>query len=258
MNRRITSILGCGILTAAGLLLGAGAASGIAGHNPIGHVDSVSYDIKYQVIDVSGWAGDPDTGTAPIRVHVYLDGHGAASVGTVMNRQDVAKVYPGLGAHTGFYAMPVQPPGRGIHTVCVYAINAGPGGNTSLGCRTVAVSEPGRLIGNIDSISVDPSDSAQRIARGWVLDPYDAESPTPFALVRNPLSDNFIVSEGSAGLARPDVDRVYPHNGHNHGFAVNIQVTDVNWAAGDKICLAGNTFVPGWATPTTYCITYQG
>jgi hypothetical protein len=260
MDRRIASLLASGMLCAASLLLGAGPASGTASHNPIGHVDSVLYDIKYQAIDVAGWAGDPDAGIAPIRVHVYLDGRGAASVGTGLNRPDVAKAFPALGAHAGFYATPVQPPGRGNHTVCVYAINTGPGGNTPLGCRTVVVPEPGRVIGNIDSISVDPSDSAQRIAKGWVLDPYDAQSPTPFALVQNPLSDNVggTIPGQSAGLARPDVDRVYPRNGHNHGFAIRFWATDVNWAVGDKVCLAVNTWVPGWETPTTYCTTYQG
>jgi len=59
MDRRIASLLASGMLCAASLLLGAGPASGTASHNPIGHVDSVLYDIKYQAIDVAGWAGDP-------------------------------------------------------------------------------------------------------------------------------------------------------------------------------------------------------
>lgn len=260
MTRRLLSVTTCGVLAAATLMFGAGTASAAT---PIGHVDSVTYDDKYQTIDVAGWAGDADTGTAPVRVHVYVDGRGAQAVSTGMTRNDVAAVHPSLGSHTGFYADPVQPPGRGPHSVCVYAINVGAGVNAALGCRTVTVTRPGALLGHIDRIAVDPGDPTQRIATGWVLDPYDAVSPTGFGLVRasGPSSGaGFPFVTASSDLPRPDVDRVYPGNGHNHGFSVRFDATtDVDWLATDRICLAISYFTPGWFGPSTpYCYTYAG
>ena len=261
MARKTLSLLAYGMLAAAAMLAGGGVASAAT---PIGHVDQVEYDDKYQTIDVFGWAGDADAGTAPIRVHVYVDGVGAAAVSTGLTRPDVARVYPGLGAQTGFFADPVQPPGRGVHNVCVYAINVGAGGNALLGCQTVEVTRPGALLGHIDKIAVDSSDPTQRIATGWVLDPYDAQSPTEFGVIKTsgPTSgsDSFPFITGVTGLPRPDVDAVYPHNGHNHGFAVRFRPTaDVNWLATDRVCLAVSYFTPGWfGPPTPYCYTYAG
>lgn len=264
MLKKVARVLICSTLAAVGLTAGAGSA---AAANPLGHVDSADYDAKYDTIDIWGWAGDPDAGSAAIRVHVYVDGVGAASVGTRYERDDVAAVYPRLGTHTGFYANPLQPPGRGPHSVCVYAINVGVGGNVLLGCRTVVVTDPLALLGHIDRIATDPADPAMRIASGWVLDPYDAESPTPFALLRlsGPTSGggwdylDFL----RAGLPRPDVDRAYPHNGHDHGFSVRFAASYVDWAATDAVCLAlddsafiGTIGSLGTSTPT--CFSYRG
>ena len=259
LSRRLGSVLACTALVGSSLLLAVGPA---AAANPIGHLDSVGYDIKYNTIDIFGWAGDPDAGSAPVRVHVYVDGVGAEAVSTGLTRTDVAAVHPGLGSHTGFYANPVQPIGRGPHTVCVYAINIAAGGNVLLGCRVVQVTLPLALLGHIDSIAVDPLDAGMRIAAGWVFDPADAVSPTPFALVRSTgptTGTSWDYLEGSAGAARPDVDAVYPSHGSNHGFSVRFSATNVDWVAGDRICLALAFFVPGWVgSPTAYCATYSG
>ncbi len=259
MARKTLSILACGVLAAGTMLVGAGIA---AAASPIGHLDGVRYDVKYNTIDVYGWAGDADAGTAAIRIHVYIDGSGAQAVSTGLDRPDVAAAHPNLGTHTGFYADPAQPPGRGQHNVCVYAINVASGANLSLGCRSVQVTWPTALTGHIDHIGVDPGDPSQRIATGWALDPKDAVSPTQFVLVRTsgPSSDNgFSYLEGSAGSSRPDVDHAYPHNGHNHGFSMRFSATDVDWLATDRICLAQDRWVPGWTGPvTTACFTYAG
>lgn len=100
------------------------------------------------------------------------------------------------------------------------------------------------MLGHIDHIRVDPSDPAQRIAEGWALDPYDAVSPTPFALVQasgptgSGSTGSIFELDGQAGLPRPDVDRVYPDNGHHHGFSLRFRATDVIWGAPSQICLA--------------------
>jgi hypothetical protein len=83
---------------------------------------------------VSGWALDPDT-AQPISVHVYVDSTGAAYTAD-KPRGDVAAAY-GLGDRHGFAEF--IPMTAGHHTVCVYPINTGAGGNSWLGCRTVMV-----------------------------------------------------------------------------------------------------------------------
>ena len=83
---------------------------------------------------MSGWALDPDT-TQSVAVHIYVGSAGAAYVAD-KPRGDVAAAY-GLGDRHGFSEF--IPMASGTHTVCVYPINTGPGGNSLIGCRTVAV-----------------------------------------------------------------------------------------------------------------------
>lgn len=87
-------------------------------------------------IVVSGWAGDIDR-AGPIPVHVYVDGRLAAAGPASLPRPDVGAVFPTLGANRGYRVS--ADAAVGLHQVCVYAINDGPGGNSLLGCREVAV-----------------------------------------------------------------------------------------------------------------------
>lgn len=88
-------------------------------------------------VEVTGWAFDPDDRGAPLRVHVYADGRGLASLTTGVPRPDVARL-KGAGPNQGYAGTVTL--SRGTHTLCTYAINLGTGsGNPRLGCRTVAV-----------------------------------------------------------------------------------------------------------------------
>ncbi|MBO1750949.1 N-acetylmuramoyl-L-alanine amidase [Actinotalea sp. BY-33] len=100
---------------------------------PIGHVDAVSGGSG--TVTVRGWALDPDT-TAPIRVHVYVDGRAVRSVLASDPRADVGRIY-GMGNNHGYRTTVAAPPGP--RTVCVFAINATPGRNTQTGCRQATV-----------------------------------------------------------------------------------------------------------------------
>jgi hypothetical protein len=83
-------------------------------------------------VRVSGWAIDPDS-TDPVTLHVYVNGAYAASATADVPRGDVAAVFPGYGPAHGFDAAVAAPPGA---TVCVFAINIGPGtSNPLMGCR---------------------------------------------------------------------------------------------------------------------------
>ncbi len=255
-----------------GLLLApAQTASASVPRSPLGHVDSLAYNAPADDLLLGGWAGDVDAGPAGIRVHVYLDGKIAVSAATGLLRNDVAKVLPALGPRTGFLATVHAPPGRGVHQLCAYGINQGPGQNVLLGCKLIVRVSPGALIGHIDSITVDPKDPTKRIATGWALDPFDALSPTELGLlgVSGPYASTgrLFVANIMAGLPRPDVDRAYPRNGTKHGFQVTFDANGpatlptsrpVAWLPGATVCIALHQFVPGGFTPTPYCAVYPG
>jgi peptidoglycan/xylan/chitin deacetylase (PgdA/CDA1 family) len=104
---------------------------------PFGAYDAAQPDGAGGVA-VHGWAIDPDTPTQPVRVHIYVDGRGVASIAADLSRPDVARVYPWAGPLHGFSArVPAAP---GAHTVCLYAIDTTASGvHPSLGCRPVTV-----------------------------------------------------------------------------------------------------------------------
>ncbi|HLY34648.1 MAG TPA: hypothetical protein VKQ07_08955, partial [Jatrophihabitantaceae bacterium] len=112
-----------------------GAFASTPSHLPFGHVDKVE-----QIpggFQTGGWAIDPDT-SAPIAVHVYMDGHLQVAVLANEYRPDIATRYPSLGGDHGFLVNVMAP--AGTHTVCVYAINFGAGsGNPGIGCRTLTL-----------------------------------------------------------------------------------------------------------------------
>jgi len=115
------TLLGC-----ATVMLGSG--------SPIGNLERVEV-LGGGAVLVEGWTLDPDT-IDPIDVHVYVGTAGVARVADV-HRPDVASGQPPYGPKHGFSVTVTGPPGS--HQVCVYAMNVGPGGTTSLGCRTVVL-----------------------------------------------------------------------------------------------------------------------
>ena len=99
--------------------------------NPFGAFDSVTA-VGGGRVRVRGWAIDSET-TGPIRVHIYSDGRGVASIAADRPRPDLERL--GHGTAHGFDATVTV--GAGRHSVCAYAINVGTGGNVRLACRTV-------------------------------------------------------------------------------------------------------------------------
>lgn len=100
---------------------------------PIGSIDSVT--VQGGQVVVGGWTWDPDT-PSPTEVHFYIDGVGVGAVRANLNRPDVAAVY-GTAPTRGFAYSRVVAPGN--HTICIYAINIGPGPNPLLGCRPFTI-----------------------------------------------------------------------------------------------------------------------
>jgi hypothetical protein len=189
-----------------------------AGSAPQGTIDAIS--TRDGALSVRGWAFDKDT-DGPIQVHVYVDGRGAANVSTGAARPDVQSAY-GEGAHSGWSA-PIPAAGGARH-VCVYAISAGGGGNTHLGCRDVVV--PQAPIGHVDAVT--PVEGGMRV-QGWTLD-FDTPAQPTRAHV-------YVDGEGAVSTAadqpRPDVadaygvpeargyDVVVPDGGQICGFAID-------------------------------------
>ncbi len=187
------------------------------GHDPFGAVDLVSPDGKYDVMSVFGWVIDPDFAVGENNVALYVDGRGIAWFPTGRSRPDVQAVYPAHGGDNGFYAS-FPNPSRGQHELCAYAINRGAGGNTLIRCTPFVVTVAADLVGHIDRIL--RTSPTTYVADGWVLNAGDAVSPTPFWLLPpGNTSPPLAAASGSAGLDRPDVDAVYPHNGTHHGFS---------------------------------------
>ena len=82
---------------------------------------------------LTGWAVDPET-TAPVGVHVYVNGQWGGAFTADKSRPDVAAAL-GKGDKHGFdVTVPVP---TGTSTVCVYAIDPQGVWNPSLGCKTV-------------------------------------------------------------------------------------------------------------------------
>jgi hypothetical protein len=99
---------------------------------PRGNVDTLN--VGAGRARIAGWALDPDT-TAPIDVHVYVDGRFAAITTASLDRPDVGAAFPGMGSAHGFAISFQVTSGR--HTVCAYGIDdVHTLANPLLGCRS--------------------------------------------------------------------------------------------------------------------------
>ncbi len=151
---------------------------------------------------VAGWAVDGETNNS-IDVHVYVDGVGAAIAHAGQPRPDIAFAYPTYGPNHGFDV--TFPIASNAQTVCVYAVGAGAGVNTQLGCRSI----PHNPFGSLDL--VEPRPGGVRVA-GWAVDP-DTTGPVAVHV----YVDGAFAAAVPTGLPRPDVGAAYGY-GDGHGF----------------------------------------
>jgi hypothetical protein len=90
--------------------------------------------------------------TRSLSIHVYVGGpagSGAAGYDIGVDRAyrpDVGAAFPGDGNYHGFDSV-ISTNRTGSQQVCAYAINAGPGNNVLLGCKTVTIGGSGEPIG---------------------------------------------------------------------------------------------------------------
>lgn len=206
---------------------------------PFGSLDFVATGPG--VVRVGGWTMDPNT-AGPTDVHVYVNGRFGATVRAADARPDLAAAFPAYGAAHGFgVTIPVD---AAVNNVCAYVINAGPGDNQLLGCRTVtnAVQPFGSLdvaSGGTDGITVT----------GWAIDP-DTADPIDVHVYVDGIGRAAITAAGT----RPDVATIFPGYGGNHGFATKVAAGEgnhqvcafaINVRGGDNRLLGcRTTFVP--------------
>lgn len=178
---------------------------------PFGSLDGVSR--VPGGVQVSGWTIDPDT-TGAVAVHVYVDGRYAGAVSASSSRPDVGAAYPAYGSNRG-YATTI-PVNAGSREVCAYALDAERRvANPLLGCRRVSVSSA--PFGSVDGVRRVPGGLA---VSGWAIDP-DTTSPIAAHL----YVDGRYAGNSVASASRPDVGRVFPAWGGDHGYAFQIPVT---------------------------------
>jgi hypothetical protein len=158
---------------------------------PFGHVDVVQ--VSPGAVRVAGWALDQNTND-PIDVHIYLGSNGYA------RRAD-----SGGSGHD--FDVQLPPPGDGTFDACVYAINVGVGSNVLLGCQKITTAT--MPFGFLDVVGRRPGGVG---FTGWAIDP-DTTQPVDVHLYVGNVGTN-----GTAGLARPDIGQAFPAYGPDHGF----------------------------------------
>lgn len=208
----------------------------VASGAPIGNFDSVAATGPGTVV-LAGWAADPET-TAPIGVHVYVDGQIVAAPVADQSRPDVGAAFPLLGAAHGWsLALRLAP---GTHTLCAYAINVGVGDNVTLGCRGIAVAAvPG---GDLNLAAL----VAPRTVRvvGWAIDP-DTAAP----IVVHVYVDGAIAGATTASTPRPDVAAAFAWYGPNHGYDLTVAVGP----GSHRVCAYGINTAGGTSNPLLAC-----
>jgi hypothetical protein len=176
----------------------------VVNHAPFGDVETSSAPYSGEIA-VRGWTIDPDT-SAPLEVHVYVDGMSTTSATANIDRPDVARYYPVAGSKHGFQLSFAAKPGT--RNVCVYAINQGPGRNALLGCESITV----QSLSPFGDMGVTTGEKSFTVS-GWAIDPEAGSAIDVHVYV-----DGVGVGSITANASRPDVEAAFPGWGKNHGY----------------------------------------
>jgi hypothetical protein len=179
--------------------------------DPFGSIDSAALS-GGRTARVQGWALDPDV-VDSLDVHVYVDGQWGGAYTADVSRPDVGATFTGYGsAHAFDITLAGLSPGN--RQVCVYGINQGAGGNSLIGCRTVAVPS-GSPIGNVDTATQLGPRGAR--LQGWALDPDTTGATELHVYVDGRWGGAFTAAD-----QRPDIALAYPGYGAGHGFDLEL------------------------------------
>ena len=206
-------------------------------HVPIGSVDAASTSVLS--VTAGGWAIDPDNPTAPVRVHVYVNGRVVGAITADQPRSDVKAAYPRATADHGFQWNRTL--AGGTHEICFYAINIGAGSaNPRLGCQTVTVGGPPS--GVLEQVTATAS---QVRVQGWAIDPDTADPITV-----NVYVDGRAATTQPANLDRPELESSRPGYGTAHGFDLTVPVTG---GSSRLVCVYANNVGFGSGAPRLGC-----
>ncbi len=159
---------------------------------------------------VAGWSIDPDV-SAPIQVHIYVDGHIAGATTANLARPDIGASHPGYGNNHGFDT--VVPITSGPHTVCAWGISVANGANGLLGCRTVRDTP-------IGSIDLARREGGPVHLSGWAIDPASTASLPIHVYV-----DGVGAAISTANTTRTDVGSAFVGYGSAHGFDLTVPLS---------------------------------
>jgi hypothetical protein len=185
---------------------------------PIGKLDTATGGAG--TIAVAGWALDPDN-AKPAAYKVQVDGVGAISAQADVTRNDVAKVYPGVGATVGF-SRTIQNVSPGTRTVALWTQDK-PGSSwvkvsersTTVTAKTTgSTGDSGTVFGKYDGAT---GGTGTVSVSGWAIDP-DVYDPVHYKV----HIDGVGVGTGVANANRTDVARTYPKWGADVGLARTI------------------------------------
>jgi SpoIID/LytB domain protein len=204
--------------------------------DPFGSLDGVSRDVGG--VRVRGWTIDPNT-TGPLLVQIQVDVTTVATVTADGNRPDIGAAYPAAGPNHGYDThIGIGP---GFHNVCARALNVGGGGDVTLGCRVVNISND--PTGSLDVVRRVPGSV---LVAGWSLDPDTADPIKVHTYV-----DGTFQGEAIANRTRNDVGAAAPPWGPNHGFQLNIPMGP----GAHQVCSYGINVGPGTKNPQLGCRT---
>jgi hypothetical protein len=141
-------------------------------------------------------------------------------------RADIGRVFPAAGPNHGFLAtIPIT--AAGTYKICAFAIGSSPFGPTSaqLGCRSVILGSP-QPQGVLDSAGfrVSEANAPEIQFAGWAVDQGNPAMSVPVHVYVDYPDGRVRGVALTADGARPDIARVFPIAGPNHGFGGAVPV----------------------------------
>ena len=208
---------------------------------PRGSTDSVT--VADATIRLSGWAFDPNSSTASIPVHVYVNGAFSTQLTANANRADVNGAYGITGTH-GFSG--TARAAVGDNTVCVFALSVTGTDNTLLLCKTVNWNPTKPPVGSFDAISLTGSTIS---LSGWSYDPQNVSASNTVSVKLNGGTATTV----TANKSRSDVNAVFGITG-SHGYSTSLPAR----VGANQVCVTATT-VGGQATADLGCksVTYD-
>jgi GH25 family lysozyme M1 (1,4-beta-N-acetylmuramidase) len=181
-------------------------------------------------LQVTGWALDKAKPAGSVPVHIYVKSPDGANVGYAFTadkpRSDVNNALGVVGNH-GFQST-IDISSTGIYTVCSYAIPIAPlpSSPTSLGCKTIQVSNTPPPRGYVDNVSVQIVSGARYgiLTQGWTYDPGVPGSSNPVHVYLTYPDGTRSGFAFTADQPRDDVNAAFGISG-NHGYATFVPIT---------------------------------